>query len=62
MTGVMQPAAPTATPATILPKTPVNAKQKSALAPIPAKKIQRLNGAKFVVTNNCEKVCIASTS
>lgn len=55
MTGVMQPAAPTATPATILPKTPVNAKQKSALAPIPAKKIQRLNGAKFVMTNNCEK-------
>ncbi|XP_050457139.1 AT-rich interactive domain-containing protein 2 isoform X7 [Cataglyphis hispanica] len=55
MTGVMQPAAPAATPATILPKTPLNAKQKSALAPIPAKKIQRLNGAKFVVTNNCEK-------
>lgn len=56
MTGVMQPAAPAATPATILPKTPVNAKQKPAIAPIPAKKIQRLNGAKFVVTNNCEKV------
>ncbi|XP_072746615.1 uncharacterized protein Bap170 isoform X4 [Anoplolepis gracilipes] len=55
MTGVIQPAAPAATPATILPKTPVNAKQKSALAPIPAKKIQRLNGAKFIVTNNCEK-------
>ncbi|KAL0118046.1 hypothetical protein PUN28_009019 [Cardiocondyla obscurior] len=55
MTGVMQPAAPAATPATILPKTPVNAKQKLAIAPIPAKKIQRLNGAKFVVTNNCEK-------
>ncbi|EFN85727.1 AT-rich interactive domain-containing protein 2, partial [Harpegnathos saltator] len=55
MTGVLQPAAPAATPATILPKTPVNAKQKPAIAPIPAKKIQRLNGAKFVVTNNCEK-------
>ncbi|XP_011695103.1 PREDICTED: AT-rich interactive domain-containing protein 2 isoform X5 [Wasmannia auropunctata] len=55
MTGVMQPAAPAAVPATILPKTPVNAKQKPAIAPIPAKKIQRLNGAKFVVTNNCEK-------
>ncbi|XP_029164513.1 LOW QUALITY PROTEIN: AT-rich interactive domain-containing protein 2 [Nylanderia fulva] len=54
MTGVMQPAAPAATPATILPKTPVNAKQKPALTPIP-QKIQRLNGAKFVVTNNCEK-------
>ncbi|XP_011647943.1 AT-rich interactive domain-containing protein 2 isoform X2 [Pogonomyrmex barbatus] len=55
MTGVIQPAAPAATPATILPKTPINAKQKPAIAPIPAKKIQRLNGAKFVVTNNCEK-------
>ncbi|XP_032671918.1 AT-rich interactive domain-containing protein 2 isoform X6 [Odontomachus brunneus] len=55
MTGVLQPAAPAATPATILPKTPVNAKQKQAIVPIPAKKIQRLNGAKFVVTNNCEK-------
>ncbi|XP_071559641.1 uncharacterized protein Bap170 isoform X3 [Temnothorax nylanderi] len=55
MTGVMQPAAPAATPATILPKTPVNAKQKPAITPIPAKKIQRLNGAKFIVTNNCEK-------
>lgn len=58
MTGITQPIAPAATPATILPKTPVNAKQKPAIAPIPAKKIQRLNGAKFVVTNNCEKVRI----
>ncbi|XP_019890081.1 AT-rich interactive domain-containing protein 2 isoform X2 [Ooceraea biroi] len=55
MMGVMQPAAPAATPATILPKTPVNTKQKPAIAPIPAKKIQRLNGAKFILTNNCEK-------
>jgi len=57
MTGVMQPAAPAAIPATILPKTSVSTKQKQAITPIPAKKIQRLNGAKFVVTNNCEKVC-----
>ncbi|XP_011052558.1 PREDICTED: AT-rich interactive domain-containing protein 2 isoform X6 [Acromyrmex echinatior] len=55
MTSIIQPAAPAATPATILPKTLINTKQKSAIAPIPAKKIQRLNGAKFVVTNNCEK-------
>ncbi|XP_012541667.1 AT-rich interactive domain-containing protein 2 isoform X7 [Monomorium pharaonis] len=56
MTGVMQPAAPAAIPATTLPKIPVNAKQKPAIVPtIPAKKIQRLNGAKFIVTNNCEK-------
>ncbi|XP_011175648.1 AT-rich interactive domain-containing protein 2 isoform X6 [Solenopsis invicta] len=55
MTGVMQPAAPAATPATVPSKTPVNVKQKPAIASIPAKKIQRLNGAKFIVTNNCEK-------
>ncbi|XP_018352043.1 PREDICTED: AT-rich interactive domain-containing protein 2 isoform X7 [Trachymyrmex septentrionalis] len=55
MTSIIQPAAPAATPATILPKTLINTKQKSAITPIPAKKIQRLNGAKFVVTNNCEK-------
>ncbi|KAK1118897.1 hypothetical protein K0M31_014667 [Melipona bicolor] len=40
---------------TILPKTPVNSKQKPAITPIPAKKIQRLNGAKFIMTNNCDK-------
>ncbi|XP_066590877.1 AT-rich interactive domain-containing protein 2 isoform X3 [Prorops nasuta] len=58
LTGVVQPAAPSATPATpttILPKSPINSKQKPAIAPIPAKKIQRLNGAKFIMTNNCEK-------
>ncbi|KAG5322670.1 ARID2 protein, partial [Pseudoatta argentina] len=55
MTSIIQPAAPAATPATILPKTLINTKQKPAIAPLPAKKIQRLNGAKFVVTNNCEK-------
>ncbi|XP_018314176.1 AT-rich interactive domain-containing protein 2 isoform X5 [Mycetomoellerius zeteki] len=55
MTSIIQPAAPAATPATILPKTLINTKQKPAITPIPAKKIQRLNGAKFVVTNNCEK-------
>ncbi|KYM81304.1 AT-rich interactive domain-containing protein 2 [Atta colombica] len=55
MTSIIQPAAPAATPATILPKTLINTKQKPTIAPIPAKKIQRLNGAKFVVTNNCEK-------
>ncbi|KYN02707.1 AT-rich interactive domain-containing protein 2 [Cyphomyrmex costatus] len=55
MSSIIQPAAPAATPATILPKTLINTKQKSAIAPISAKKIQRLNGAKFVVTNNCEK-------
>lgn len=60
--GVIQPAAPSATPAIILPKTPVNAKQKSTIAPIPAKKIQRLNGAKFVMTNNCEKVDVTVLS
>jgi len=62
MTSIIQPAAPAATPATILPKTLINTKQKPAIAPIPAKKIQRLNGAKFVVTNNCEKVMITLTS
>ncbi|XP_020300898.1 AT-rich interactive domain-containing protein 2 isoform X8 [Pseudomyrmex gracilis] len=55
MTSIAQPAAPAATPATLIPKTPVNAKQKPAITPIPAKKIQRLNGAKFLMTNNCEK-------
>ncbi|KAK9309939.1 hypothetical protein QLX08_000570 [Tetragonisca angustula] len=40
---------------TILPKTPVNSKQKPAITSIPAKKIQRLNGAKFIMTNNCDK-------
>ncbi|XP_035738109.1 AT-rich interactive domain-containing protein 2-like isoform X3 [Vespa mandarinia] len=55
LTGVVQPAAPAATPATILPKVSVNSKQKPVIAAIPAKKIQRLNGAKFVLTNNCEK-------
>ncbi|XP_076249375.1 brahma associated protein 170kD isoform X2 [Calliopsis andreniformis] len=45
----------TTTTSTLLPKTPVNSKQKPAITPIPAKKIQRLNGAKFVMTNNCDK-------
>lgn len=57
LTGVVQPAAPGATPATILIKAPVNSKsQKPAIATIPARKIQRLNGAKVIVTNNCDKV------
>ncbi|XP_076646460.1 brahma associated protein 170kD isoform X1 [Halictus rubicundus] len=56
LTNVSQP--PTTIPAasTILPKTYVNSKQqKPAITPIPAKKIQRLNGAKFILTNNCDK-------
>ncbi|XP_024940666.1 AT-rich interactive domain-containing protein 2 isoform X9 [Cephus cinctus] len=57
LTGVIQPAAPAATPATATnPRgPPVNSKHKPAIAPTPAKKIQRLNGAKVIVTNNCDK-------
>ncbi|XP_061932652.1 AT-rich interactive domain-containing protein 2 isoform X6 [Apis cerana] len=54
LTNISQPAA-TTTLTTILPKTPVNSKQKPTITPIPAKKIQRLNGAKFIMTNNCDK-------
>ncbi|XP_023289924.1 AT-rich interactive domain-containing protein 2 [Orussus abietinus] len=59
LSGVVQPTAPSATPAATppaaTPKVPVNSKQKPAIGPIPAKKIQRLNGAKVIVTNNCDK-------
>ncbi|XP_016768176.2 AT-rich interactive domain-containing protein 2 isoform X2 [Apis mellifera] len=54
LTNISQPAA-TTTLTAILPKTPVNSKQKPTITPIPAKKIQRLNGAKFIMTNNCDK-------
>ncbi|XP_076748649.1 brahma associated protein 170kD isoform X2 [Xylocopa sonorina] len=55
LTNLTQPTATTTTSTTILPKTPINTKQKPAITPIPAKKIQRLNGAKFIMTNNCDK-------
>ena len=58
LTGVVQPAAPAATPAAILLKAPVNLKQHKAT---PAKKVQRLNGAKIIVTNNCDKVSFKGT-
>ncbi|XP_043267599.1 AT-rich interactive domain-containing protein 2 isoform X3 [Venturia canescens] len=62
LTGVVQPAAPGATPAPILIKAPVNSKsQKPAIATIPARKIQRLNGAKVIVTNNCDKTEVSDT-
>ncbi|XP_033349460.1 AT-rich interactive domain-containing protein 2 isoform X1 [Bombus vosnesenskii] len=55
LTNISQPPTTTTSVTTILPKTPVNSKQKPAITPIPAKKIQRLNGAKFIITNNCDK-------
>ncbi|KAK0096264.1 hypothetical protein PV326_005915, partial [Microctonus aethiopoides] len=59
LSGIGQPAAPTATPATQLPnialKAPTNAKSKMITSSVvPVKKVQRLNGAKIIVTNNCD--------
>ncbi|XP_033217810.1 AT-rich interactive domain-containing protein 2 isoform X2 [Belonocnema kinseyi] len=61
MTGVIQPVSLAVTPATTvastaLPNKPlINSKQKPAIVTTPAKKIQRLNGAKVIMTNNCDK-------
>ncbi|XP_012267900.2 AT-rich interactive domain-containing protein 2 isoform X3 [Athalia rosae] len=55
LTGVIQPAAPAATPAVTSPKILCNTKQKPAIAVTLAKKFQRVNGAKVIVPNNCDK-------
>lgn len=66
MSGVVQPVAPAVTPATtvasttLLNKPLINSKQKPAIVTTPAKKIQRLNGAKVIMSNNCDKVFLLS--
>ncbi|XP_044020286.1 uncharacterized protein LOC122860511 isoform X2 [Aphidius gifuensis] len=62
LSGGIQPAAPSATLANspVVQKTPVNSKQKNSSTP--ARKIQRLNGAKVVVTNNNDKTEVNDNS